>query len=361
MSETYLQTIVKLDDLEPCPIRLTIHSARKITQLEKMAEMDPDSLPPLEVAILKNKKYLVKRHSIFEALQRIRKTEFRANIHPVKSIVHVISLHCKMSQHSPMNPLAILEMRDYLMRNGLQATHIADSCYLDPTYINLLKCDLSPQAKSKLTVLIDLLSLKLSRVEIPPYVIEMISRRPKDVQEEIVDRICCDIGDEKSISDKDFVFPNPGQIRLYMEISKKPEERNALIFRREEISSDEQQKSKTSSLISQTRQKEANTIVGNIPHMALMEINNKKFRLNWKSKTFTEIKEQRNEFIVIKGGRQLKKVLTLSDEQIKFLDLDDEQNIYFNNISTIKQLKKLVNKIENNSQFKAILIMNAKI
>lgn len=361
MPETYLQTVVKLEELEPCPVRLIIHSTKKISHLEKTAKIDPNLLPPLEVAILKNKKYLVKRHSVFEALQRVGKTEFKANIHNVKNIVQVIILHSKMSQNSPMNPLAVLEMRDYLMQNGLQVADILDLCSLDPTYINLLKCDLSPQAKSKLSLLADMLSLRLNRVEIPPYVIEMISRRPKDVQEEIVNRICCDIGDEKSISDKDFVFPNPGQIRLYMEISKKPEERNALIFRREEVSDVEQQKTRIPYSISKTKQKEANAIIGNIPYMALMEINDRKFRLDWKSKTFTEIKEQDNEFIVIKDGRQLKKFLTFSDEQLKFLNLDEEQNVYFNNITTSKQLKKLAVKIGNNSEFKAILVLNKRI
>lgn len=361
MSETYSQTVVNLEELEPCPVRLTIHSAKKINYLEKTAKTDPDSLPPLEVAILKNKKYLVKRHSIFEALQRIGTTEFKANVHIVRNIVEVIVLHSKMSQNSPINPLAVLDMRDYLMRSGLQIAGILDLCSLDPTYINLLKCDLSPQAKSKLSLLADMLSLRLNRVEIPLYVIEMISRRPKDVQEEIVNRICCDIGDEKSISDKDFVFPNPGQIRLYMEISKKPGERNALIFRKEEVSDVEQHKSTTPCFITKAKQNEANAIVGNIPYMALMEINDRKFRLDWKSKTFAEIQEQGNEFIVIKNGRRLKKFLTLSDEQLKFLNLDEEQNVYFNNITTSKQLKKLADKIENNSEFKAILILNRRI
>lgn len=363
MSKSVFQTeLVKLADLEQCPVRLTIHSAKKIARLEKIAETSADLLPPLEVAVLENKKkYVVKRHSVFEILRRIGKTEFKANIHFVKNLTDVVILHARMSQASPVNPLAVLDMRDYLVSNGFAVSNIADVCVLDPAYASLLKCDLSPKARSKLSLLIDMLSLRIGRVEMPVYMVEMISKRPKETQEEIVDRIHQYIGDEKTLSEKDFAFPNQAQIRLYTEISKKPEKRNVLIFRKEESAGrvKSRRKSRAASVDkNETSQKEAEAIIGNVPHLALLEVENRKFRIDWKAKTFSEVREYGDDFIIIQDNHRLKSILALSQKQVEFLDLGEQEKPEFHKMTDARQLRQLASKIKDRRGFRAILIFN---
>lgn len=352
--------LLKLEDLKPSPIKLTINSVKKITELEKIARMSIASLPPIEVAILENgKKYIVKGHSVFEVLQKTGHTHFRANIHHVKDVSDAVILHARMTQFNPINPLAILEMRDYLMNNGLSFNDIITNCLLDPAYVNLLKCDLSPQAKDKLSLLIDMLSLKLSRVEIPTYLIEMISRRPKEIQEEIVDRIRQYIGDEKTISDRDFIFPNQAQIKLYTEITKKPERRNILIFKKEEDSTDgKESKRKGTTKNTNKLKDDMDVLIADLPHLALMEINGNKFRLNWKTKTFTKINDWKNEFILMQDDQQLKKIFTLTQKQLEFLNLTEGQRPYFCKIDTANQLRTLADRMENEPDLKVIAIFN---
>gem|GEM_PF-4456159 len=349
-----------MKELEPCPIKLTINSAKKILEIEKIAKTSIQLLPPLEIAVLKNgKKYLLKGHSICEALKKIGQIKFKANMHFVSSVIEVITLHARMSQTNPINPLAIIDMKNYLANNGFSMNKIIESCLLDPGYVSLLKCDLSSEARQKLSLLIDTLAIKLNRVEIPVYMIEMISKRPLEIQGEIVDRIRQFIGDEKTLSQKDFIFPNQGQIKLYTEISKKPEKRNVLIFRREEhLNINKIQQNKTMLESRNIKKEEIDNLLGNSEHLALMEIGNKKFRLDWKTKTFSEIKEFKNEFIVIQNSYQLRKILTLTEKQIKFLNLTDEQKLYVNNIDNPKQLLDLANRCMNEPELRIITISN---
>jgi hypothetical protein len=351
--------IVKLVDLEQCPVKLTIHSTREIEWLIHIAKTSIETLPSLEIALLEDgKKYLVKGHALLDALKFIGKTEFRANIYLVKNIIDATILHVKMSQNSPINPLAVLDLRDYLVNNGFSIEQVTDICILDPTYVNLLKCDLSSEAKEKLTKLNKMLSTKVGRVEMPAYMIEMISKRPKEIQEEIVDRICQYIGDEKTLTERDFVFPNQIQIRLYTEISKKSEKRNALFFQKEEFdkSSNKHNNNTNNKARNHIESKEKSMLTDNTSHLAIMETENKVFRIDWKAKTFAEVKNYKDEFIIIQDSRRLKKIFSISQNHIKFLDLDDDDHPKVYQIEDVEELKIITKEISKNEKFKGLLI-----
>jgi hypothetical protein len=365
LSETVFETcIVNLAELEHCPVKLTIHTARKITQLEKIAKNDLNLLPPLDVAVLpNNKKYIVKGHSIFEALNRIGISRYKANFHSVKNLLDAVILHARLSQASPVNPLAVLDLRDFLLRNGIDSCDVAKVCCLDPSYEKLLSCVLSSEAKNKLTFFLDLLSSKLSRVSMPSYIVEMISKKPLAIQADIVKSIFESINDDVVINDKDFAFPNPDQIRLYVEFHKKPEERNVIIF--EEETNDDNKSfrcAKRHPDISDEKKKESSAIIGNVPHVAIMDLGKKKYRIDWKNKTFAEINEKENNgFIIIRDATQLQKLCALSIKQMKFLELTEESAPRFKTIVTSKQLHMLADKISAVSKFRGILIFNKKI
>jgi hypothetical protein len=360
---------VKLTDLEQCPIRLTIHTAKKIDYLEKIAKNNPELLPPLEIAILENdKKYIIKRHSVYKALQRAGITEFNANFHPVKNLIDVIILHARMSQASPVNPLSVLDLRDYLIANGVDINTIPRICCLDPTYEKLLSCVLSNDAKKQLEFFLDLLSLKLNRIVIPSYIIEMLSKKPLNIQADIVKSIFESINDHTIMNDKDFVFPNPDQIRLYMDLYKTPQERTAILFEEEiqnsmeDSSHKKTQTNNYSITVCEEKKKEAKTIVGNISHMALMYLGDKRYRIDWKNKTFAEILESKKDnFIIIRDSTQLQKLYVLSPKQIKFLGIIDDAELYSRSITNSKQLQKVIDKINKVTRFRGILIFNKKL
>jgi len=367
LPETVLETsVVSLAELEHCPIKVTIHTARKIKQLEKIAKTDLSLLPPIEVAVLQNnKKYLVKGYSVFEVLHRLGITHFHANLHPVKNLLDAVILHTRMSQASPVNPLAILDLRDFLIRNGMDACDIAKVCCLDPTYEKLLSCTLSPEAKNQLALFLDSLSLRLSRVSMPTYVVEMISKKPLGIQADIVKSIFESINDDAVINDRDFVFPNPDQIRLYAEFHKKPDERNVIIFEEETCDDNKSlrhNKTKPHEGISDEKKKESAVMLGNASHVAIMDLGKKKYRIDWKNKTFAEINERENDrFIIIRDATQLQRLCALSTEQMKFLELSEDEVPRFKTIKVSKQLRMLADKVETIQRFRGILIFNKKI
>lgn len=358
------QKTVNLDEIEQCPINLTIHSVKKITQLERIAKNNPNLLPPLEIAVLDNKKYLVKRHSVFEALRRAEITEFHANFHVVKTLSEVVALHARLSQANPVNPLAILELRDYLLRSGVGIDDISKVCCLDPSYERLLVCTISEEAKNQLLSFLNLLSQKLTRVAMPPYIIEIITKKPKEVQGNIVKAIVESIGDESVLNDRDFAFPNPDQIRLFADLYKNSTERNALIFEEESdenLANSQNKRKKSSKVKADEKDRELCTIVENIPHMAIMDLGTKKFRVDWKNKTFAEINEKEKPgFIIIRDSTTLQKLYALSPKQLQFLNLPSGKEPHLKTISNAKQLCQLAEKIKQSTKFRGILIFNDK-
>ncbi|HXV51254.1 MAG TPA: hypothetical protein VD689_03930, partial [Nitrosopumilaceae archaeon] len=114
--------------------------------------------------------------------------------------------------------------------------------------------------------------------------------------------------------------------------------------------------------ISSKKKKEANAIIGNASHVAIMDLGKKKYRIDWKNKTFAEINEKENNgFIIIRDATQLQRLCALSMEQMKFLELSEESIPCFKTIATSKQLRMLADKIDTVSRFRGILIFNKKI
>lgn len=365
MSTTLIDNkTIQLDEIEHCPIRLTIHSMKKIMQLEKTARTNPNLLPPLEIAILGNKQYLIKRHSVFEALRRAGITESYANLHTVRTLNDVVALHAKMSQTSPVNPLAVLDLRDYLLRNGIAIDDISTTCCLDPSYERLLLCTLSYEAKKQLSFFLNTLSQKLTRVVLPTYVIEIISKKPQEVQADIVKAIIESIGDDYVLNDRDFSFPNPDQVRLFADLYKNPAERKAIIFEEEfeESITLENKNNKSPKIKPEDQRRELGVIVENIPHMAIMDLGIKKYRVDWKNKTFAEINEkERSGFIIMRNNSALQKLYALSPSQLKFLNLMIGQDPQIKTITSAKQFRQLAEKINKIPKFRGILIYNQKI
>jgi hypothetical protein len=320
------------------------------------------------VAILNDKKYIIKGHSVFEALTRAGIDKFSAHFHFVNSFLDVVILHARLSQSNPVNPLSILDLRDYLIRSGMDMNDIARTCCLDPAYEKLLSCTLSFEARKQLSIFLNLLSCKLSRVVMPSYIIEIISKKPQEIQADIVKSIFASINDNVILNDKDFVFPNPDQVRMYANLYKKSEEQNGMIFEEyvendQNHKTDKQYKDKNSMTnITTEKKKEIDTIVGNIPHMAMMIIGNKKYRLNWKNKTYAEINERKNnDFIIIHDDNQLQRMLALSPEQLKFLGLNDESKPYVKTITSSNQLRNMADKLDSGLGIRGILILNKNI
>jgi hypothetical protein len=273
-----------------------------------------------------------------------------------------------MSQSSPVNPLAILDLRDYLLRDGMNVNDLTKVCCLDPSYEKLLSCVLSTEAKNQLLFFLNLLALKLSRVVMSPYIIEMISKKPQEIQVDIVKSIFESISDDAILNDRDFVFLNPDQIRMYVDLYKKPEDRNAIIFEEEMEDIEDNQflkQNKTkrcSANISKEKRREADVIVGDVPHMAVLDLGNKRYRINWKNKTFSEVHEQKNDgFVILRGTTQLQKIYSLSSKQIKLLRLSEGIEPYYKIITDSKQLRFFADKFDEESELRGIFIFNRKI
>ena len=352
---------INLAELRQCPLVLTIHSIKKITMLEKMAKDNLNSLPALEVAVLpNNQKYLVKNYSVYEALQRLGIRQFNVNYHFVNNLTEILILHAQLVQSDPINPVSMLELRDKLMKSGYDEEKIARVCCLDPAHEKLLACTLSVEAKNQLNYFLNLLSQKLSRVSMPIYIIEIVSKRPLEIQADIIKSIFVSITDATILNDRDFAFPNPDQVRMYANLHKKSEIKNGMLFEKE-LNTDEVTKINSKPIKGKNRNESDNQkIVEDSHHLAIIRIGKKNFRINWKNKTFSEITQNEN-FITLQNTKQLEKQYVLSPTMIKFLGFNQDGQIYCKPVMSSKQLVDISSNLDPNLKFNGLLIMNKDV
>ncbi|HET8793433.1 MAG TPA: hypothetical protein VFM31_06550 [Nitrososphaeraceae archaeon] len=352
---------INLAELRQCPLILTIHSIKKITMLEKTAKYNLNLLPALDVAILpNNQKYLVKNYSVYEALQRLGIRQFDANCHFVNNFTEMLILHARLVQSDPLNPVSILELRDKLMKLGYDEEKIAKVCCLDPIHEKLLTCTLSTEARNQLNYFLDLLSQKLSRVNMPTYIIEIVSKRPLEIQADIIKSIFASIIDVAILNDRDFAFPNQDQVRMYADLHKKSEIKNGVLFEKEPNTTEFKKINSRFTSGKNKSESENQNIVENSRHLAIIIIGKKKFRINWKNKTFSEIKQNEN-FITLQNPQQLENQYVLSPKMIKFLGFNQDGKIYCKPVVSSKQLVDISSNLDPDLKFNGLIIMNKDV
>lgn len=346
MSELVLQRVL-LDEVEPYPYRITIHTAKKIDSLIKIAKSRPQMLPPLEVAITKDgTRYLVKRHSVYEALKAAAKKEFAANIHHVDGLEDIAILHTRLSQSSPVNPFAFLKMRQAL---GIAPEKLIQQCCLDPGLASIVDAKLSADVINAVINFAEELATRLSRVEIPVYFVDFLSKQSEHDQVHIAQAVRESIlntaGGLDRLNDRNYVFPTLPQLRLFAS-SQKIE--SSTIFRQ----IDEGQPQKKSKKLVHL----ADSVCGTNPHLGIIKLGKKTYRINTKDRTFAEIKDGKYQVVETVGA--INNVYYLPQEYVEFVGSEGEP--FLTKISSARQLRKIAQKIKDGN-FRAVLVTKSKI
>jgi hypothetical protein len=277
----------------------------------------------------------------------------------------VVVLHAQMSQSTPVNPLGILSLRDFLVQNGMDISNISRICHLDPSYEKLITCVVSPDAQNKLSKVLDKLASNLTRVVVPSYLLEILSKKPQDVQSKIIDMIFGRL-DSKDLVDRNFVFPNQAQIQLAADWCGKSKNVMKIFSDESEIlATDHSMKGEVSITktcqIAGVQKKECSMILGGVPHMGLLELNGTKYRIDWKNSTYSKVTTTKNGFMLIKGSKTIEKIYALSPPHIEFLKLDDGEVPHLKIITRHAQLESLFGRLHNDKKLRIILLSNKKL
>lgn len=402
------QQIVQISELHPCPVQITIHTARKIDSITKTAKSNPESIPALSVAIFNNKKYVVDGGARICGLKNISVKEFRANFYQVNSLEEIVVLHVRLNQTSPINPLKIIDLVKFF--EGMSVNEIAKMCWLSESYVRMLEnCrNLANDAHEKLQSIQNELAKTITEVIMPPYVLETICKiRSKDMHIKAVDMLEVSL---KQLSSKKFSFPTHKYLEgLFEPLYDKPQ-REPVSFNEEiddiekENKSSKKQETKPYSIVTKysTEEKEKNKkILGDVPHQTILDITlgdevmkkleslknivaklpkeqrnlfnekldeikknsiRKKFRLDMKKNIIAPINEK-NGVIVIQGDAG-KKACFILPEYTDFLDIQNGMEVHAKMITKsvqIRRLVKLAEKLETKESLRILVLSSNRI
>lgn len=402
------QQIVQISELHPCPVQITIHTAKKIDSITKTAKSNPESIPALSVAIFNNKKYVVDGGARILGLKNISVKEFRANFYQVNSLEEIVVLHVRLNQTSPINPLKIIDLVKFF--EGMSVNEIAKMCWLSESYVRMLEnCrNLANDAHEKLQSIQNELAKTITEVIMPPYVLETICKiRSKDMHIKAVDMLEVSL---KQLSSKKFSFPTHKYLEgLFEPLYDKPQ-REPVSFNEEiddiekENKSSKKQETKPYSIVTKysTEEKEKNKkILGDVSHQTILDITlgdevmkkleslknivaklpkgqrnlfnekldeikknsiRKKFRLDMKKNIIAPINEK-NGVIVIQGDAG-KKACFILPEYTDFLDIQNGMEVHAKMITKslqIRRLVKLAEKLETKESLRILVLSSNRI
>ncbi|MBI5146060.1 MAG: hypothetical protein HZA84_02445 [Thaumarchaeota archaeon] len=384
------QQIVQISELHPCPVQITIHTAKKIESITKTAKSNPESIPVISVAIFDNKKYVVDGGARVLGLKNTTLKEFKANLYQVNSLEEVVVLHVRLNQTSPLNPLKIIELAKFF--EGMNISEISKMCWLSESYVRMLEnCrNLADDAHERLQSIQNELAKTLTEVMMPPYVLETICKiQSKNKHIRAVDMLEVSL---KQLSSKKFSFPTHKYLEgLFEPLYDKPQREPVSFIEEindieEEIKLSKKQETKPYSIVTKysTKEKEKiKKILGNVPHQTILDIAvgdeivkeleslknivaklpreqinlfnekleeikkklvRKRFRLDMKKNTVAPI-DEKNGVIVIQGESGKKSGFMLP-EHTEFLDIQNGAEIHAKMITKSLQITKLAKRAE---------------
>lgn len=402
------QQLVQISELHPCPVQITIHTAKKVDSITKTAKSNPESIPALSIAVFNNKKYVADGSARVLGLKNAALKEFKATFYQVNSLEEVVVLHVRLNQTSPLNPLKIIELAKFF--DDMSISEISKMCWLSESYVRMLEnCrNLASDAHERLQSIQNELIKTLAEVMMPPYVLEAICKiQSKNNHIKAVDMLEVSL---KQLSSKKFSFPTHKYLEgLFEPLYDKPQREPASFIEEiddieGEIKSSRKPEAKPYSIVTKYSAKEKEKIkkiLGNVPHQTILDIEvgdeivkkleslkniiiklpreqrnlfnekleeikkntvRKRFRVDIKKNTVAPI-DEKNGVIVIQGESGKKSCFMLP-EHTEFLDIQNGAKIHVKMITKsvqITKLAKLAEEIEAKESLRVLVLSSNHI
>jgi len=373
---------IPISGLKECPVRITLHTDLQTEMIKRTVRTEPDSIPPIDVAELADEKtmVIVDGHQRVEAVKSFGIDKIRARLHMVQNITEAVILHVRLNQRSQLNPLKFYDAFEFLKENGYDQKEIPKQLWLSESYSRLIKTSLAEKSRVLLERYLDELASKYSTVHLPVYVIEAIGKiKEEENQAEAVNMMIQMISSNSP--EFKFSFPSFDQLEIAFSSFKEDKEREPIIFTLKDSETDkekrESQTSKTllsSSLASEDGLQdesdfravpskeeidEAKEIISNVPHKALVKCpHGTKYLVDMKDHTISEVKEDEN--VIAIGGDSSEPVFMVPSKYAEFLHLDAGDPVYFKSFSTCSQLRRFVDRMEEQKTNPRIVIISSQ-
>ena len=346
---------IALEKLNPCPIRVTIHTEKMLEQIAMTAKADFESIPPIAVADVNGNYYIVDGHTRVEGCRRVGVTELQARIKKVERIEDVILWHIRLNRHSTFNPLVLYQV---LKNEDTPEEEIAGKYWLDVSLVRTVLTiqNFSDEAYHEASKRIESIAKKYSTVFVPQYVIEAIARAPKEQQLAVMQYAFINLNEPEH----KFSYRTYDDLE-YMLSMYELKERDPAVFERdnhegagsvknEESVAEGHERSDeivaTTKRVPTATREEAKQIIGSVPHLAFLKCEcGREYVVNRKTLTISPV-EHKDDVISIKGDRGMQ-FFAMPIEIAQYLELQEGDKIRCYPFSSgSKEKERVLKKLE---------------
>jgi len=281
---------------------------KQVTLYTDIANHTPESLPIIRLGRIDNKLYALTDFDVMYGVKNSKLTETICNITDFKNEVDFIIQHVKINKNpTGFNQFSLFKIIDYLKSYQIPKEKAMELLQINHIHHKLLDLPLHSDVVEQLSEFHEFLSEKLTTVNIPYYIPEVISRFEKSKQTEITKEIIELINSFK-ISDSKFIFPAIEALQILL---GKPEENNSTVITPEHVYPTEQQKKIIQDIISTS--KNVTCILG--------DKDNPTYLYNKKTNSLSTVNVK--DTIISLDETPSQKIYALSPNIVKYLELEE--------------------------------------
>ncbi len=221
---------------------------KQITQYTNIANTTPESLPIIQLGRIHDKLYVLADFGVFYGIKKSRLTSITCNITDFKNDVEFIIQHVKLNKDpTGFNQFLLFKVINYLKSQNIQEEKTLELLQINHTiHHKLLELPLHIDTIQLLSELHEFLSEKLTIVNIPYYIPEIISKSEQSKQTKITKEII-ELVKAFTTTDSRFSFPAIEALRVLL---IKPVENKSTVITPEHVQPTEQQKKIVENIIS---------------------------------------------------------------------------------------------------------------
>lgn len=334
---------VKLSNLRPCPVKVTLQTEKMFRDLVAAARAHPERIGPISVAVLGDLQYVVDGHLRARALVEAGRASVRAHIIYAKEIADVARLHLELNTHGTINPLGMLDAVEFLKGHGAEK-------FVPKSYLELSEKTIHPKVRERITSFLHEACKRYSTVSLPPHVVLWIAGFEKEKDQATAAAVIID--SLRNVKEHRFVFPTPTDLEVISSQlrPKTAKEKEAIVYEHAGGAK------KASPSISR---KEAEGLIRGSPHDSMVHCScGKKLLLDSRTCRVSSVKDDReNRCIKLEEEKDARPVFAIPVAMLDFLGVEPRTRLQLIKIGSKKDLESFASSIRDDARLRMLLVL----
>jgi len=300
---------IPISDIHIHEINVVTPIKKQVIQYTNIANNTPESLPIIRLGRIQDKLYVLADFGVFYGVKQSKLAGITSEIIDFKNEVEFIIQHVKLNKNpTGFNQFSLFKVIDYLNSCNVPKEKALEILQIHQTiHHKLLDLSLHQNTIQQLSELHEFLSEKLTTVNIPYYIPEIISRFEKSKQSEITFHAIKLIKAFKT-ADSRFSFP---AIEAFQILLGKPDENKSTIIIPDNVKPSKAQTKIAEDIISTS--KNVTCILG--------DKDNPTYLFNKKTNTLSTVNAK--DTIISLDETPSQKIYALSSNIVKYLELEE--------------------------------------